>query len=776
MRLIKILILTLLFIGIVAPAYPSSAFLVDDQENYYLARQVDYLFDDSMTLDLDSVRESDSWQSVERDTVNFSFSASALWLRFELQAGASNDYILHIPYPLLDYLDNYSFIDGVPLVPIHTGDALVFDSRAVDHIDFVFPYSLDKDQKLTVYLRVDSQGTLDVPLRFLSKDAFLKSNDNETYFRGFVMGILWLMLFYNLFIFLSIKDHVYGFYVLNIFSYLASSNAYDGGAFQLLWRNYPALNAYAFPVFNGLTQVTSIVFMLALLQVLDKKTWYRSYFLGLLAIVSTFPILGAILPYATIVPVQVVFSLIVYSSALFLGMHLSIKGNRTAQYFTVAMALFMIGMVSSNLKGLGLLPTNFFTQHAFQFGFFIDMVVLSLALAQKIEIARKERSLAQRENIKNLKRYQDLYSESLSGHFQVTVKGRLVSVNTAFSQILGFQSPQELMSSNIASNVSSISVNPSLANELLALLHSNERVVDYEQQVYGKDGKWSWVSLSMRPIKSESGYIEFYEGSVIDISERKDNEILREQALKDKMLTLEQLVVGICHELNTPLGISITALSYMKNIINDIQKSHDGAEMTVDSLRKNLEEELEVVELTETNLERVSDLIHQFKHISVTQLGYQIGSVHMCSSIDMGLMTLQRRLDNMGVDVVIDCPLDLQLNNYSDAISEISHQLVENSLDHAFINIEKKNINFKVCLKGDVLEMQYSDNGCGLSEQGKSDLFNPFYTTMRGFEGKIGLGMYLTFNLVTQLLQGDVVVEQTKQGFSLLLTFPANIE
>jgi PAS domain S-box-containing protein len=775
-RLIKKLILTLLFLGVATSAYSSSAFLVNDQHNYHLARQVDYLFDESMSLDLDSARQSNSWQPVARNTVNFGFSSSVLWLRFELLAETSNDYILHIPYPLLDYLDNYSFIDGVPLEPVHTGDALVFDSRAVDHINFVFPYSLNKGQKLTVYFRVDSQGTLDVPMRFLSKDEFLKNNDNETYFRGFVMGILWLMLFYNLFIFLSIKDHVYGFYVLNIFSYLASSNAYDGGAFQLLWPNYPMLNAYIFPIFNGLTQVTSIVFMLVLLQVLEKKTWYRSYFLGLLAIVSTFPVLGAILPYSTIVPIQVVFSLVVYSSALYLGIYLSTKGNRTALYFTVAMALFMVGLVSSNLKALGLLPTNFFTQHAFQLGFFIDMVVLSLALAQKIEIARKERSLAQRESIKNLKRYQDLYSESLSGNFQVTADGRLVSVNTAFSQVLGFDSNEELMLSNIAGNISSISVNPNLANELLTLLHDRDRVVDFEQQVYGKGGKWSWVSISMRPIKSESGYIEFYEGSVIDISERKENEILREQALKDKMLTLEQLVVGICHELNTPLGTSITALSYMKKLITEIQQSHDGVEMTVDSLWESLEEGLEVVELTETNLARVRDLIHQFKHVSVTQLGYQVGPVHVCSSIDSGLMTLQCRLDNMGVDVVIDCPLDLQLNNYSDAISEISHQLVENSLDHAFINIEKKNINFKVCLKGDVLEMQYSDNGCGLSEQGKSDLFNPFYTTMRGFEGKIGLGMYLTFNLVTQLLQGDVVVEQTKQGFSLLLTFPANIE
>lgn len=776
MKLLSELILILLLLGISTPAYSNSVFAVNDKDSYQLARQVDFLLDDSKEMELETVQAAQNWQSVSRNIVNFGFNSAALWLRFELQAMQSNEYILHIPYPILDYLDNYSFIDGIPLEAVHTGDARIFDTRIVDHVDFVFPYTLTENQTLTVYLRIDSQGTLDVPLRFLSKEKFLDNNNDQIYFRGFVMGILWLMLFYNLFIFISIKDHVYGFYVLNIFAFLVSSNAYGGGAFQVLWPNYPALNDYVFPIFNGLSQLTSLLFMMALLQIMSHPRWYKYYFLGLIAIVSTFPILGGILPYSTIVPVQVVFSLLVYSSALCLGIHLSIKGDRTAQYFTVAMALFMLGLVSSNLKGLGLLPTNFFTQHAYQLGFFIDMVVLSLALAQKIDIARKEGLSAQKENVKNLKRYQDLYSESVSGNFQVTARGELVSVNAAFSQILGFESNSELMASNIASNISSISVNPNLARELLAKLHNNGRIVDFEQQVYGKGGRWLWVSLSMRPIKTEDGNTEFYEGSLLDITERKENETLREQALKDKMQTLEQLVVGICHELNTPLGTSITALSYMKRIIADIQETQKTSDITSEALKQSLEEELEVIELTEKNLARVRDLIHQFKHISVTQLGYQMSEIHMRSAIESGLMSLQSRLEELDVAVLIDCPFDLQLNSYGDAISEVFHQLVENSLDHAFLETDKKIINICVRLIPGSIEVQYSDNGTGLSEQGTKDLFNPFYTTMRGFQGKIGLGMYLTFNLVTQLLHGDVIVQQPKQGFSLVFTLPTQID
>jgi PAS domain S-box-containing protein len=740
-----------------------------------LSRQVDFLLDDTLNLNLDSVRTSKDWQPIERDIVNFGFNSAALWLRFELQVKHTNDYILHIPYPILDYLDHYAFIDNQPLEPVHTGDARVFDSRAVDHINFVFPYSLKKGQILKVYLRVDSQGTLDVPLRFASKDEFSNNNEDEIYFRGFVMGILWLMLFYNLFIFLSIKDHVYGFYVLNIFAYLVSSNAYDGGAFQLLWPNYPGLNDYIFPIFNGLSQLTGLLFMMALLQVMDSRRWYKGYFLGLIAIVSTFPILGVLLPYSTIVPVQVVFSLLVYSSSLFLGIHLSIKGDRTALYFTVAMGLFLVGIVSSNLKGLGLLPTNFFTQHAYQFGFFIDMVVLSLALAQKIEIARKERSWAQRENIKNLKRYEDLYSESLAGNFKVSLKGDLISINAAVLNILGYETQQELLNDGETHDVNRFSIDESSTKRLLSSLGQVGHVVDFEQVAKRKDGKLIWVSISVRSIKNSEGITEYYEGSMLDINERKENETLREQALKERMATLEQLVIGISHELNTPLGISITGVSHLRQLVIDMRQSKTEEALDYPLFEAIINQEIQAIELTSDSLSRVSELIKQFKHISVSQQGYVIENVNLFAVISSGLAKFHSTLGEKDINVEVRCDKELDISTYGEAISEIIEQFVSNSLDHAFQDTADKCIEITATLNDESIEIQYKDNGSGLSEKGQSELFNPFYTTMRGYKGKIGLGMYLTFNLLTQLLAGSVEVKSPEKGVSMLITFPRQL-
>ena len=749
---------------------------VIDSKSYSLNYQVDYLLDKNKNLTITDVMGSTAWQGIGRNTINFGFISQAIWLKFDVKANNSNDYILHIPYPLLDYLDNYSFIDGIPLAVYKTGDARVYSTRATDAIDFVFPYSLKEHQILTVYLRIDSQGTVDVPLRFLSKDSYISENKSNLLFRGFVMGVLWLMLFYNLFIFISIRDSVYGYYVLNIFAFLVTSYAYDGGAFQLFWPNLPALNAYVFPIFNGLNQVTSIIFMLALLQVMKTNTWYKKYFLGLLAIVSTFPFLGGILPYSTIVPIEVAFSLIVYTSAWMLGLHLSFKGNKTAIYFTVAMSLFMTGLISSNLKGLGLLPTNFFTQHAFQLGFFIDMVVLSLALAQKIEIARKERMEAQKENIKNLKRYQELYSESLSGNFQVSLNGNLTSVNNAVLNILGYENHKELLDDGINNNVNRFSVDDNSTFKLLSALKNYGHVVDFEQVARRKDGKLIWVSLSVRSVKNNEGITEYYEGSMLDINERKENETLREQAIKEKMATLEQLVVGFSHELNTPLGTSITGVSHLKHLVD---------EMRVNKLNKKLDDELfevlinqeqEVIDLTQNNLTRVSELIKQFKHISVSQHGYNLEESNLLATISSALAIFENKTIETGVNIKLDCDPKINVLTYAEAVGEIIVQLISNSLDHAFEGKTGKEINMNFRQQGDLITFIYKDNGKGLSDKGLQELFNPFYTTMRGYQGKVGLGMYLTFNLLTQLLGGSINVEKPKHGVSMVISFPAQLK
>ncbi len=765
-----LIIIPLILASLYSKATPIT--VISDPNSHRLSSAVEFLFDGSQNLQLNEVLNADNWAGITSSNINFSFRSEAVWLRFSIQVTRADEYIIHIPYPLIDYLDNYSFINNKALPAILTGDARNFDTRKTNYIDFVFPYTLNQGDVLTVYFRTASSGALDIPIDFISKKSFIKKEHSNTFFRGFVSGILWLMLLYNFFIYAAIKDRVYLFYVVHIFACMVTSYAYDGAAFQYAWPNNPALNDFIFPIFNGLIQVTSIIFMLELLQILKTQTWYRTYFLGLLSIVSFFPVLGAILPYSKIVPVEVVFSLLVNASALLIGLHLSFKGNKSAQYFTVAVTLFMVGLVSSNLKSFGLLPNNFFTQHAYQLGFFIEMVVLSLALAQKIDSAKKELIHAQNGSIVNLNRYKELYSESVSGNFQINISGKVMSVNRAFCEILGFTSIEQLMKSDISNNITDISVDQSVPEKLMRIMKVNGELVDFEDKVKHITGKTVWVSLSMRPVMSHDNEIEYFEGSMIDITGRKENEHLKEQALKDKMNSLEQLIIGICHELNTPLGSSITGLSHIKDLISNLAHSYEDKKLTRAIFQNILSEEVESLELTEDNLLRIRMLLQQFKHISVSQLDYQSSNNNLLNTLELGIERNRKAIDNMNVNVTIDCPATLKLSSYHQALSEVIHQLTSNSLDHGFTHNKHHNIYIYAQKNENEIQIEYQDNGSGLSLKGEEELFNPFYTTMRGSRGKIGLGMYLTYNIITQLLNGIIEVKTSDAGLRLKISFP----
>lgn len=768
--------LLIIILMIMSPAYSHSApaFVFADQDSHRLSSDVEYLFDGSLSLTLNQVKASEEWSRIANNnkSINFGFRSEALWLRFTIKPVHAGDYILHIPYPLLDYLDNYSFVNNKQYPVIFTGDARAFNTRPIDSIDFVFPYTLNTGDELAVYLRVETNGSYDIPIDFKTKANYAEKERTNIYFRGFVSGILWVMLFYNFFIFVSIKDRVYLFYVIHIFSCMVTSYAYDGTTFQYLWPNTPELNDYIFPIFNGLIQATSIIFMLELLQILKRQTWYKHYFLGLLLIVSTFPVLGAVLPYSKIVPVEVMFSLLVNFSALIVGIHFSIKGDRSARFFTVAVALFMVGLVSSNLKSLGLLPNNFFTQHAYQLGFFIEMVVLSLALAQKIDTAKKKLIYAQNENITNLKRYEELYSESVSGNFQVLSSGKVMSVNRAFSEILGYSSIRQLMESDASNNITDISVNPNVPKKIMGILKEKGELIDFEDEVKHLSGKNIWVSLSMRPVRDANGKIEYLEGSMLDVTDRKESEYLKEQTTKDKMNTLEQLIVGICHELNTPLGIAITSLSHTNGLIEGLSNSYENKQLTHAIFKDIITEEVKSIEFTEESLIKIRSLLEKFKHISVSQINYQLSSARLLDTLEEGVQKNQETIDNMIVKVTMNCPSSIELVSYHTALREVIFQLVSNSLAHGFSSNTENNISIDASEEKGHINLLYQDNGAGLSSKGEEGLFNPFYTTMRGSQGKIGLGMYSTYNIITQLLKGNIEINPSNKGLSLKITFP----
>ena len=183
----------------------------------------------------------------------------------------------------------------------------------------------------------------------------------------------------------------------------------------------------------------------------------------------------------------------------------------------------------------------------------------------------------------------------------------------------------------------------------------------------------------------------------------------------------------------------------------------------------------ESVDILSKNLERAAKLIKSFKHVSEDQAGEALRKFNLDEYLQEILSTLNPKLKTTRHSVVITCPNDIELEGFPGALSQIITNLVMNSLLHGFEGIEKGRITIEAETQADKVIILYTDNGIGLNKESQTKIFEPFYTTKRGYGGT-GLGMHLVYNLVNLTLKGTIQLQQASQGCAFMITIPKKIE
>ncbi len=751
-------------------SYALTAIPIHPDINYQLVDGVEFLMDETNSLEIPSIQTNPDWLPVDRRNINFGFIKNTLWLRFKVVPQVDSEWVLYVSYPLLDHIESTSIINGKVGGTIVTGDQVKFSSRAMDNPAFAFSYELSKSDVLEVYLKVNTLGAAEVPLNLMSQEVFLSEEVIRNAAWGLINGIYIIMFLYNLFIYFVVREKVYLYYVFCVFTNFIFLGVFNGNWFQYLWPGYPEINHPLFSFLNGFMYFITLLFVTEFLQIFTRNAWYRIYFKYLLLVLASLPILSLFMVYQTIVLIEVFAALLMNVSGIAIGVYLSFRGESLARLFTLAWCTFLIGLICTNLKSFGLLPSNWFTIYAYQFGSFVELTLLSMALAYRIESANKDKSEAQKENIQTLQRYQKLYSGSLSGQFQLGVDGQLLNVNPAFYKMLGYSSENELLSLSKDVRNERLSIDKETYYGFLDRLKNTKEMVSFESRLTEKSNVKKWYSITMVGVRDEFDKVTYYEGSMIGINELKENEKIEIEAVKDKMVAMEHLVIGICHEMNTPLGVATTGLSYLIKGSEELSDIFKSGELTKQKFTDLLKGGNEAILLIDENLNRLNVLIKRFRNISILQSNYELMEFNIKSVINEQVVLLTDSLKNH--TIVTSCPDKLVTKGYPQALSDMLKQFIENSIRHGFLGKASGKIDISVKSDDKDVVIVYRDNGAGITFEKHKEIFNPFYTTRRGSSENIGLGMFQVYNIVTQLLKGDISISNVDKGFELVISFP----
>ena len=262
--------------------------------------------------------------------------------------------------------------------------------------------------------------------------------------------------------------------------------------------------------------------------------------------------------------------------------------------------------------------------------------------------------------------------------------------------------------------------------------------------------------------------------------EREEQKVLivrLEQAMNqlvqaEKLAALGSLVAGVAHELNTPLGNSLTVASALNEVIRNFTDRFHAGGLSKQALRDFIAQCHEAAQLIERNSQRAAALIGNFKQVAVDQTSMRRRKFDLRQALDEVLSTLQPNLRYTRHHLVVEVEPGIELEGYPGPIEQIIANLVTNSLLHGFEGIDEGIIRISAERRGqDHVALTFSDNGIGMSEATARRAFDPFYTTKLG-KGGSGLGLYIVYNLATVVLGGTIELASSPgQGarFELLL-------
>jgi len=491
-------------------------------------------------------------------SANFGLSRSAIWLRVELQAppGSDPDWLLELAYPALDRLELFS--PGAAGWQRQVGgDTQPFARRPVPHRNHVFPVAVAPQGTTVLYLRLTSDGVIAAPLRLWRAQALWHADQAAYAVLSLYFGLLVGLLLYNLLLFVSVRDGAYLIYVLFVTAMGLGQAALTGLGSQFLWPEQLWWNGVAPHVGASLAGVFGLLFARRFLDSRNGMPRIDRLLLAMATLWMLTFVAAVALPYVVSSLMLMVLAPPGVALVLVSGVLAVRRGHGGAKHYVAAWAVLLVGVTGLFLHNAGLVPSTVLTSQSLLIGSALEMVLLSFALADRINVARRQREQAQgrlaaeqamvealsdsQERLKTVLEEREVVLEnSIVGICFLTDKGRLRWANRAMLEMFGAAGREVTsMEPCYLSRAQSLEVGAEVAAAA-----ARGEVYERELEAQRLDGTRLWIQLSGKAVNPG----DLAQGTVWvlrDVSRRKRLEAQLQRTMSEREAILNNAVVGI---------------------------------------------------------------------------------------------------------------------------------------------------------------------------------------------------------------------------------------
>lgn len=372
-----------------------------------------------MTFDIIESIPSGDWQNISAENASFGFTDIPYWIRTSIHnRGAEvTNIIVELDYPLLDDVTFKAQYSNGRSETFTTGDTKAFYPRHIDHPSNLLRVQLAPDERVTIHIRVQTEGSMILPLQYWAEQAFFEAMAIEQKIHFYYYGAVSAIILINLAVFFMLREKLYLYYAIAIAGYFIFFATSRGYLHQLVLADLPDVNSRLFLISMPLLALFSILFARQFLKTKEHSRWMDTALQLMVIFECCNLVLAVFWDYNTVVRISAIGAVLLFTVLFVAGPVTFFKGLRSGMFFTIAWTPLTVGFFATSGRTAGFLPNNFWTEYAMQIGSGIEAVILTLALADRLYREREQKIQAQAESLnveKQRSMTQALLTEAMS--------------------------------------------------------------------------------------------------------------------------------------------------------------------------------------------------------------------------------------------------------------------------------------------------------------------------------------------------------------------------